>query len=104
VTDGLHAKSLQLYRTCVDYRTEDLTPWLASIPNRIISRTFKKQDSVFASWKDDTEAVKAECLKVDMVNRKTTSYIKDLDEVDRVESVFAEYFYQLKEIFIEKAS
>jgi len=103
-SDCLHANSLQLYRTCVDYRTEDIQPWLASIPNRIVNRTFVKANSVFALWRDDNEATKAECLKYDMVNRKTSSYIKDLDEVDRVESVFTEYFHQLKEIFIESAS
>lgn len=59
-------------------------------------RRFKKANSVFAKWKEDTPQLLAKCYESDMKLTKLNRFIKD--EVDRAKTfeVLKKYYTQLK--------
>ena len=65
------APDLELFRSVVDYRDEDITPWPKNVPHRVNVRTFVKSQSVFAHWRLDSEKLMEECWQWDKQQRKT---------------------------------
>jgi len=102
--DELHAPDLELFRSIVDFRDEDITPWPKNVPHRDNERVFVHTKSVFAHWRQDTAKSNEECWAYDRTQRKTLRYVVDPDETERVEQIFKEYFAPLKAIFTEFAA
>jgi hypothetical protein len=62
---------MSLYRTTVEFRDEDITPWPKNLPHQVFKREFNKGKSVFAGWKKDDEDTIAKCMSNDKYIRKT---------------------------------
>ena len=65
---------------------------------------FKKEISVFAQWKIDTEQTRDKCLDHDAYYWKLDKLIKSFDDRAATEAVLSENFLFLKDIYIELAA
>ena len=67
-------------------------------------RTFKKDQSVFRDWKEDTPQLLERCSQLDKMLWKAPRFIKDPEEVAKCWKVIENNMAQLKDIFVHLAS
>ena len=105
IQPGEDHSSIELYKTIVDFRQEEVPISGQIAVKKENVRIFKKPVSVFAKWHTDTDKIKDKCLyDHDFLNWKLERFVKDADHRNKVEKSIDENFYMLKAMFLEMAS
>ena len=105
IQPGETSESIELYKTIIDFRQEEVPLRGAKITITENVRLFKKPVSVFAKWRSDTEQVKDKCLyEHDFVYWKLEKFVKDSEKRFNIEKLIEGAFDFLKSCFLEIAS
>ena len=91
--------------SCIaQFRNEEIPFFKKDFYTKIVVRTFRKEASVFASWKfDKPDTVKA-ALEHDFYYWKCKRFIKDTPDLIAVERVIRENFQVIKNSFLHLAA
>lgn len=69
-----------------------------------MSRHFKKDNSVFQKWREDTKKMHLQALAIDSEYWKIKRFVKDEDDQDRIYEVFVNNFGMIKDNFLYTAA
>ena len=83
----------------IDYRTEDIAPYLKPLSSYTIQRKFMKENSVFDDWQEDDKVILSK-VKDDIFANWKFLKIK-MDDIDRKKlvRVIDQHISMLKHIF-----
>ena len=71
-----------MHTTIADFRTEDPPVLIKELKNKVTERVFRKENSVFDTWKEDTELSLQRAVESDLENCKLTpKLIKDTQDL-----------------------
>lgn len=102
IQPGDNASKVELYKTVIDYRQESVAAPVKISTKQKVTKVFKKPNSVFARWKDDTEQTREKGFyDHDTINWKLERFVKDANQREKIEQVVFDNFFFLKAIFIE---
>lgn len=93
-----------MFKVLVDYREEEIPKFVLSRRKVEFTRVFRKDQSVFAKWKQDTSSIYQKCIEHDTRCWRLNKMIKDPEQLKETITVVTKYFGKLKEIFTELSS
>ena len=77
IQSGDTEETIELYKTLVDFRQEDVPAKFINTKNFKEEKLFKKPLSVFAKWRTDSDSTRDRCLDHDFLNWKVDNFVKD---------------------------
>lgn len=93
-----------MHTTIADFRTEDPPVLIKELKNKVTERVFRKENSVFDTWKEDTELSLQRAVESDLENCKLTpKLIKDTQDLQVLFDKIFENFAYLKTLFLQVA-
>jgi len=92
------------HRCIIQAREEEVPPFAKMPKSKVRVRVFCREDSVFADWKVDTDAMLKTAFRADRENWKLDRFIRDPEDLMRSEQVLSDNFARIKKIFIVEAS
>ena len=99
-----HMGEYTMHTTIADFRTEDPPVLIKELKHKVVERVFRKENSVFEPWKEDTELSLQNAVESDLGNCKlTTKLIKDEQDLTVVFDKIYENFAYLKLLFLQVA-
>jgi len=93
-----------LHNTLADFRTEDPPVLIKDLKQKVIERVFRKDNSVFEPWKEDTELTLQLACESDLGSCKITKIVKDTAELQQIYEFMFEKFADLKMLFLQYSS
>ena len=82
------------------FRNEEIPDKIKNIKSTMIVRQFRKESSVFASWRVDDDQIIKRCLDHDFQYWKCTRFIKEKDDLGELQAVIKRYFTLLRNTYI----
>lgn len=93
-----------MHSMVADFRTEDPPVLLKELRHKTMHRVFRKENSVFEPWKEDTEISLQMAFDADIGNSKLSGkVVKDPFQVTKIFSYIHENFTYLKLLFLQVA-
>ena len=77
IQSGDTHETVELYKTLVDFRQEDVPAKFINTKIAENTKIFKKPLSVFAKWRTDSDSTRDKCLEHDYMNWKVDNFVKD---------------------------
>ena len=91
--------------SCIaQFRNEEIPFVKKDFFKKVVVRTFRKDASVFASWKFDNPSIIKQALEHDFRYWKCDRFIKDPTDLFAVKNIIKENFVVIKNSFIYLAS
>ena len=88
----------------VKQRDEDIPIFVKETKNRVITRVFEKEASVFKEWRTDAADTAANCIEHDLQLWHAEKFIKDEEDLAATCDVMRKHAQRIKDIFIQLAS
>lgn len=89
-----------MHTTLTDFRTEDPPILIKEIKTRYVERVFRKENSVFDPWKEDSEMTIQICAENDFNYCKLNKIVKDPFDFNEICDFLMDRYDKLKLMFL----
>ena len=84
-------------QSCIaKFRNEDIVPFKKQFKSKIVTRVFRKDQSVFAKWREDDQNILDKCYNHDMQNWKLSKFVKEETDLMGVNKIIKKYYPMFK--------
>ena len=90
-----------MHTTLTDFRSEDPPVLLKELATKQIQRVFRKENSVFEPWKEDTDLMLQFAVETDLANSKINKAVKNPSELSKIYDLIGTHFAKLKLLFLQ---